>query len=231
MKIKFIASSLEVENFVDCPVPSKTCIPKWYKNNKLEYKTNPLFGNDGKLLNTNIKMCMPFLDAMTGGYIQKTWCDIYIQKRDSEISCYHSSTPKIIGSRQKINTEIYDKEYYPIEFFWYIPWITKTPKNYSVIITHPLGRHDLPFTTISGIIDSDKYNDAPFGNLPFYIKNDFEGLIPSGTPMYQIIPIKRERWSSDIVPYSIKLEKRYKDQMKKFWGYYKNNFWQKKEYL
>jgi hypothetical protein len=59
-------------------------------------------------------------------------------------------------------------------------------------MTHPLNRFDLPFTTTSGIVDSDKFF-AP-GNVPFFIKEGFSGIIPEGTPFLQLIPIKRATW-------------------------------------
>jgi hypothetical protein len=175
-------------------------------------------------------MCMPFLDSLTTGYIQETWCDIYIQKENQEIKFYFSDSPKIIGVRKKMAISIFENEFYPIEFEWSIEWINKTPKNYSVLISHPLNRLDLPFYTLSGIIDSDVYHHAPSGNLPFYIKNGFEGLIPKGTPMYQIIPIKRDSWKKETKKYSIENKKRFKKQNEVFWEFYKKTLWNKKEY-
>jgi hypothetical protein len=70
----------------------------------------------------------------------------------------------------------------------------KLPDGYSAIFTHPLNRFDLPFITLSGVVD------GPFvvhnGNIPFHIKDGFEGVIPKGTPIMQIIPFKRENWES-----------------------------------
>jgi hypothetical protein len=57
-----------------------------------------------------------------------------------------------------------------------------------------LNRFDLPFTTTSGIMDSDSYSTS--GNLPFFIKKGFTGVIPAGTPIAQLIPIKRTSWTS-----------------------------------
>jgi hypothetical protein len=50
----------------------------------------------------------------------------------------------------------------------------------------------LPFTISAAIVDSDQFN-AP-GNIPFFLKEGFEGIIPEGTPFAQIIPIKRASW-------------------------------------
>lgn len=232
MDMEFLASSKETENFVGHPKKSSMYLPRWYTDQKAEYKKCPKFDNDGQLVNTSIKMCMPFLDSLTHGYIQETWCDIYIQKdkNNGSLKYHYSTSPKIMGIRTIPSTEQFLEEYYPFEFYWHIEWINKTPKGYSVLITHPLNRLDLPFTTMSAIIDSDVYHHAPSGNLPFLIKNGFEGLIPAGTPMYQVVPIKRENWSSKTVNFSLESEKRFKKQKSKFYEFYKKQFWQKKRF-
>jgi len=232
MNIEFIASSTETQNFVPSPKNASMYIPDWYKNQKNEYRKNPKFTQDGKLENTSIKMCMPFLDSFTNGYIQETWCDIYVEKNknDGSINFYHSTSPKIMGVRNVASTEQYNEEYYPYEFHWHIEWINKTPKGYSALITHPMNRLDLPFTTMYAIIDSDSYHHAPSGNLQFLIKNNFEGIIPAGTPMYQVIPIKREDWNKKEIEHNLESEKRLRKQQSKFFEFYKNNFWQRKRF-
>jgi hypothetical protein len=226
MQIEFIASSDEVNNFVENPKPSKMSIPDWYKNKKSYYKKKPIFNSNGSLENSDLKMCMPFLDSISHGYIQKTWCDIYIEHNDNQINYYYARQPEIISIREKTNLN--QIGFYPYEFTWKIPWITKMPKGWSILIHHPSNRIDLPFYTLSGIIDSDEYHHAGFGNLPFYIKQGFSGLIPSGTPMFQITPIKRENWTTKITNYSFDYEKRLMEQNSKFWEFYKKYKWQKK---
>jgi hypothetical protein len=47
------------------------------------------------------------------------------------------------------------------------------------------------FTILPGIVDTDEYY-APV-NFPFVIDDpEFQGLIPKGTPIAQIIPFKRD---------------------------------------
>jgi hypothetical protein len=53
------------------------------------------------------------------------------------------------------------------------------------------------FTVLEGFVDTDAYS-APV-NFPFVLNDiDFEGLIPAGTPMVQVIPIKRDSWQKEI---------------------------------
>jgi hypothetical protein len=91
-----------------------------------------------------------------------------------------------------------------------------------------MNRFDLPFISVNGVVDTDKYNlNVQF---PFFIKDNFTGIIEKGTPIVQIIPIKRESWAREVKPYdqnaNIKLEK-FLSTIKRS---YKNNFWVKKDY-
>jgi hypothetical protein len=99
-----------------------------------------------------------------------------------------------------------------------------------MLITHPLNRHDLPFTTLSAVVDGGLVLD-PNGNIPFYIKKDFEGVIPKGTPIIQIIPFFQENWSSKkIKNLTKKGDQHGKMSASILFGWYKKTFWTKKHY-
>lgn len=229
MIIEFIPSSKDVERFVNYPEVASKSIPDWYKEIKNDVYKELKFKNQ-QVVNKNLKMCMPFLDAFTTGYIQKTWCDIQIENNNGIVTYTYPVDPHIIDHRDSINISI-DNMFYKTEFVWKTPWVPKLPKGYSCLFTHPLNQIDLPFITLSGVIDSDLFFHTPFGNIPFYIKNNFSGTIPCGTPMYQIIPFKRENWEKKILNFN---EEKTKKNMffmnKKFISNYKNNFWQKKNF-
>jgi hypothetical protein len=108
-------------------------------------------------------------------------------------------------------------------------WSIKTPKGYSALFVHPLNRGDLPFYTLSGFVDTDDYNTPV--NFPFLIRADFEGIIPKGTPIAQVIPIKRESWTHEVNNYDPKftIEKEAKLNST-IYRAYKNLFWKRKDY-
>ena len=83
---------------------------------------------------------------------------------------------------------------------------------------------------MSGIIDFDKSIHAQIGNIPFYIKRGFTGNIPAGTPMFQIIPIKREDWQSENQEYSNLFWEKRIGERKGFADFYKKQVWQKKSF-
>ena len=106
----------------------------------------------------------------------------------------------------------------------------KVPKGYSVLVTHPLNRFDLPFTTLSGIADADTPMGG--GNIPFFMKNDFEGIIPKGTPIAQIIPFKRDDWKREDSNPDFAEESRVLNWKARavLHGYYKKTAWHKKSF-
>ncbi len=122
--------------------------------------------------------------------------------------------------------------FYPLEFIWKIHWMPKLPKGWSALMTSPSNRLDLPFRAFTGIVDSDLFYGMGFnegGNFPFYINKDFEGIIPIGTPMYQIIPFKRENWKSTVLKYNQEDSlKKYRNVRRHFANGYRKEHWQKK---
>jgi hypothetical protein len=235
-KIKFVPVSMgnDISNpptdiFLEHPTPIKKYIPDWYK------KSETFIGGKADINNYSsnaaLKACMPFLESMTTGYTITLWTDILVEKIDGNQQMRWLRFPDPIGIRPN---GIADKLPVPaghsgVHYVWNIPWAIRTPKDYSVIITHPLNRFDLPFTTLSGIVDSDKFSSG--GLYPFFLKDDFEGIIHAGTPLMQILPMKRDNWSSE-------MDKNLMDEcVKDGWtarsrisGFYKKNRWQKKNY-
>lgn len=225
-EIIFLPKSKEAEFIVDRPEPAKNFFPDIFKNipNFVEGR-----GYGDKKSNISGKKCMPFLDSFTTGYIQKTWCDISVTNNKNEIIVQSSSEPRILDSRKE-NQLYIPEEYLPFEYTWQMQWIPKVPKGYSILYTHPFNRYDLPFYSLTGIVDSDTFYYEQAANHPVFIKKDFSGIIPYGTPMVLMIPIKRDSWISYFEKYK---EENYffaKKPLKMFNDYYKKFHWVKKEY-
>ena len=89
----------------------------------------------------------------------------------------------------------------------------------------------MPFTIFSGVVDTDTYQ-VPVA-FPFVLKEpNFEGMIPAGTPIAQVIPFKRESWKMEISGKElVDLAQQQSTRiMTKFFDAYKNLFRQTKEY-
>jgi hypothetical protein len=210
------------------PVTAKSEIPQWYKDGEVEY-----FDEVTKSPNPGIKKCIPILDSLTTGYLLKTSVNIYIKKRNNGTTAIdydldmNTSTPVGVRADAMGATIPRPAGHKREQLTWTSHWSWKTPRGYSLLITHPLNRWDLPFTTMAGIVDSDKYHGS--GNIPFFLKEEFEGLIPKGTPYAQVIPIKRAEWTTVFDPALTGAALNTGIDGSK--GGYKKNFWKKKTYL
>lgn len=232
--IIFFPKDEAAEFLVPPPKPARNYTPEWYKkipafvDNKQEIE--PFVDGKRAKFNTTAKMCVPFSDTFNFGYIQETWCDIFVNRNeDGTADVYFSSLPDLIEARDTLNVGE-SPDFYKNEFAWKIQWVPQLPKGYSVLYTHPLNHHDLPFYSLSGIVDADKFIYERDGNHPVLIRSSFEGFIPKGTPMFQIIPFKRDDWQSHIQesdPYHMI---RSEVTRQKFWGGYKKFFWSKKTF-
>lgn len=200
------------------PKPAKTFIPDWFKS------ISPIV--EGEM---SIKRCMPILDTLTSGYIIVTDVDFMFDEQSGRF-LENADYMEPMGQHMDFQTEemVIDKNLNPHPFKWNNQWHLKAPKGYSLLITHPLNRTDLPFHSLTGIVDADVH--PVIINFPFFMKKGFSGLIPSGTPIVQIIPIKREPWKISINDQDTYF---YKD----FWRWesqpsamYKRKFWKRKEY-
>jgi hypothetical protein len=233
-KVTFIPKTKEIKLNVPPPKPAKLYVPDWYKQVP-KFEDNKFGVNvlsDGTVLaNATIKSCLPFMDGMTAGYIQETWCDIFIENTDGQVRYVYSDKPQIISNREKVSVAgLIDDSFYPIEFVFHQPWIPKLPKGYSMLYTHPINRLDLPFQSLSGIIDNDKYFIETLGNHPFFVKKGFSGIIPAGTPIIQMIPVKREDWTSDISDEDSESSGVRSGINRHFYDGYKKMFWSKKSF-
>ena len=186
--IKFIPN-FSIDKSFKQPVPIKNLIPEWYTKAERFY-----YSKHGEEF-PGLKTCVPFLDGMISGYALVTQEDIYVSKdEDGNLKVEWASGSNFIGERKGMPGHTIPRPagHEQNHLVWSGNWGWKTPKGYSTLITHPLNRFDLPFTTLSAIVDTDEYN--AWGNIPWFIKTGFEGVIPAGTPYAQLIPIKRDKW-------------------------------------
>jgi hypothetical protein len=210
------------------PQPASNFIPDWYKKMESYMGGQKKPDGEGKTTAT-IKRCMPVFDAMTAGYIITLPGDVYVSIKDGE-QYFEWSSFELVNFHpvsQAPDHPMKNQHAYPK---WMSNWSIRTPKGYSTLFVQPMHRESV-FTILPGIVDTDEYY-APV-NFPFVINDpEFEGLIPKGTPIGQLIPFKRDNWTMQIGG-----EKEFKKQDEnrqmltyKFFDRYKNMFRQNKEY-
>ncbi len=227
-KIIKIASK---EKYLELPKPSKFFIPDWYKKSERFVGGVQLLKPSGSFGQKTIKTCAPFLDSLTAGYCIELWQDLQVIQETNGPMLYWAHTPEVASLRSiELHQEMPTPEgYFDAAFAWASPFYIKTPPGYSILVTHPLNRLDLPFITLSGIVDSDK--GMSDGNIPFFINKTFQGIIPKGTPIAQIIPFKRDDWKSEEDSELIEIANKNKhDSLSSSIGWYKNKVWQRKRF-
>lgn len=220
------------EDFYPKLEPIKKVVPDWYK--KAERFIGGKFNPDE--LNFNVKSCMPFLDTYLTGYYVPCPVDLWVTYENDVVDIkfrknLHGprSTPINVRGPESTPGMQAPPGFYDRHFTWLTKFTIKSPKGYSLLITQPLNRTDLPTYTLSGIVDAE--NAMYGGNIPFFVKKGFTGLIPEGTPIMQIIPIKRESWklveNNDVSKEGLYIENKSTASMG---GFYKKNLWKKKDY-
>jgi hypothetical protein len=247
---KVIEFSAHEDYFVmkeDYPTPIKLNIPEWYKklNNTVLEKT--------------VKGCMPFLDALTSGYLLKLPQDFYLKhnvdskninnekiKDSFQTFGLNGLGPLLSSKYLNLNAAIDTHAIEQLEgspfveknknlpFYKIInPWKIKTPKGYSCLFVPPLNNSDDRFSIISGIVDTDTFPNEI--NFPIVINGDkypiLETLIKKGTPYVQIIPFKRDSWEMTFKPRKQKdiVISRLKYCLNAI-GLYKDKYWKKKSW-
>jgi hypothetical protein len=231
------------------PKPADKIIPDWYKNleSYLSGEKKPI--GDGSTTAT-AKRCMPIFDAITGGYILTTYVDLWVKQvpqipegtevdKDTDMSQFPTQPFYEWPTLNPI-------QFHPIEQApnhpgrgthkfsypkWINPWAIATPPGYSTLFVQPFHRESV-FTILPGVVDTDKYKSAV--NFPFVLNeaDKFEGLIPAGTPMAQVIPFKRDAWQMEMGTMEdfneqVKITNKLRT---KFFDSYKTQYRQLKEY-
>jgi hypothetical protein len=194
--IKFKAEDDYYWNVALRPTPASLFLPQWYKDAPV-HVDNQKFNLD-PAPNITFKRCFPFLDALTAGYISPLWADcqiVYNENEGTNIKWVVKRSVFDVWNPKQISTfEIPDG--FDGQVFKYMHgWIPKTPAGYSTLITHPFAYQNLPFRAVTGIVDTDTLDTGAY--VPIIFKKGWEGVLEKGTPMFQLIPFKRDDWVSE----------------------------------
>lgn len=187
----------ELEPILPRPIPAVQGLPDWFK--ALPSKA---FSDINQEETLTIKKCPPFIDAMAFGFMIPLVADLRVENgeffwdRDvpaGGISNFSHSPIAFHDGAQVAGSPFFDDDRFIIKFNNF--WTIETPPGYSLLFTHPLNRIDLPFTTITGMVDTDTYVDNLINFPARWHDTEFNGVLPKGTPVAQCIPIRREAWT------------------------------------
>jgi hypothetical protein len=178
------------------PIPAEKHIPKWYKNIVSYYDKKNGFQ---KRETETVKRCMPVFDAFTAGYLLILHTDLTISydednnvnfnwAQDTQDAITFHPGFQLVGYKGLDMSQGAPK--------LRNPWSIKTPKGYSCFFMPPVHHEKIGIRILEGYVDTDTYI-APV-QFPFLVDEGFEGDIPAGTPIAQVIPFKRDSFKMEI---------------------------------
>lgn len=210
------------------PKPAVKEIPNWYKNTPEYISGEKKVYSNGNTPHT-IKKCIPVFDAITSGYILYTQVDVQVSQQEGQ-PYFNWAAQDAISFHPIDQASLHPANNGAPYPKWNNPYAIKTPLGYSTLFVQPFHRESV-FTILPGVVDTDTYISPV--NFPFVLNDvKWEGLIPAGTPLAQVIPFKREQWN-----HVIGSDKELKEQnlitaklKTLFFNSYKRQFWSRKEY-
>ncbi|NRP72287.1 hypothetical protein ILFOPFJJ_03184 [Ensifer psoraleae] len=177
----------EDNGVIAAPLPAKSVLPDWFRKLPAVDQTHLSTTNNG----LTVKRCMPFLDAMTTGWILPLAATVRLEIKDGgrsveagwefdRVMVSNHGAHQVAGNPREPSP--------PCKFHNY--WSIRTPPGWSCLFLPPLNRAGQPFECVAGVVDTDTY--ASHIHFPFFATAP-DGLyaIEKGTPLVQVIPFRR----------------------------------------
>ena len=225
LEVEFMCEP-ELMNAIPEPIPANKVMPDWYKNLDMYPDDNPGMAT--------VRACMPFLDALSSGWVIPIPADIQVFSANqkggwTEFSSNASFSVVEHHSEEQVGDAPIPGA--PSKFINH--WSIKTPPGYSTLFLQPMNRMESRFQVFSGIVDTDNYTNNI--NFPFiWTKSGYDGMIERGTPMVQMIPFKRENTISDAICRTMTDDEQLKqkqtnNRIDSSNGYYRESNWESKK--
>ena len=169
------------------PAPAKEMMPDWFKRLPAIDKSHLTPTSSG----LTVKRCMPFIDALTTGWILPLAAAVRLEIVDGgrtvnsgwdfdRVMVSNHASHQVAGHPSQPRP--------PCKFHNY--WTIRTPPGWSCLFVPPLNRPNPIFEVVSGIVDTDSYTSLI--HFPFFaVGPDGVHTLEKGTPLVQVIPFKR----------------------------------------
>jgi len=177
----------EDQGILPPPVPAKEAMPAWFKRLPAIDDAHLSATSSG----LTVKRCMPFIDALTTGWILPLGAAVRLEIVDSgrtvnagwdfdRVMVSNHASHQVAGHPSQPRP--------PCKFHNY--WTIRTPPGWSCLFVPPLNRPNPVFEAVAGIVDTDSY--ASLIHFPFFATGkDGIHALEKGTPIVQVIPFKR----------------------------------------
>ena len=209
------------------PYPAKKHVPDWFKDLPNDNYENEI---------GTIKNCIPFIDAMTTGYIipvPETIIIKPIDKHNIGIGGPGKDFVKSHSARQTENSPFGNA--YTMKIL--NPFMIKTEKGVSCLFTAPINKPaPMPINVISSVVDTDMYDSIVHFPISVFFSDvdDDPFILEKGTPLVQVVPFRRESFEMEITnvkSHHLKKHKKATDQKSQDTKYYQKKIAQKKTYI
>lgn len=188
-----------LEPILPKPILARSGLPDWLKTMPAETPSDTL---GGAMIRT-VKQCPPFLDAMGAGLLMPLACDLIMDDGEFSWDWNPPPMPDQLTSRAPVGVHVPEQlagspledGHFAIKFMNF--WTLSVPPGWSLLFTHPMNRDDLPFRTLSGIVDCDRFSDGLVHFPALWRDPDFSGTLPAGTPVAQVFPFERHALELD----------------------------------
>ena len=150
-KIIFCATDESMVDIWPHPQPASRFIPQ-------EYKKLKSFDKDNMHVST-LKLCMPFLDSLTMGYIIPFDQDYLVDPTEDDFSVTPANRePGDFGFHPRTQLpEEWEKTSGKNAGKFHNKWLIKTKPGYSCLFVKPMNRLEPRFDIIAGVVDTDSY--------------------------------------------------------------------------
>lgn len=245
-KIYFEEKYPTMRGIIDPPTPISKANLKWWNSITKQYNEELLGKGEEPSPYVekhrgggSAKACPAISDALVHGYVLYSGIDLYFDTTSDEVKAQRPLDVPMTDEGQYLlyrndpwqtNDILYTPEGFHPQTFKLDPMYgIRTESGYSVLITSIFYRDDLPWRFMDAIVDTDRF--VAYDHISFWIKKDFKGVVKQGTPMFQVIPFKREDFQMEIIPMD---EFNHSHQANgvssKFTQGYKKHFWQRKSF-
>jgi hypothetical protein len=174
------------------PVLARQCLPDWLKAMPMTAHSDM---HDASV--RTVKQCPPFLDAMRLGVMMPLPCDL--DYADGAFAWHWDLPPGTLAGQPRAPISFHAAGQVSgapfgadnlIKFIGF--WTIELPPGWSLLATHPLNRDDLPFRTLTGLVDADRFHEIGLLFPARWLDPVAPCRLPRGTPVAQLIAVPRE---------------------------------------
>ncbi|MGH9212592.1 MAG: DUF6065 family protein [Acidimicrobiales bacterium] len=169
------------------PVPARLALPDWFRRLPGTDLSQVSATNDG----ITVKRCMPFLDALSLGWILPLAATVRLEIMDDgkSVTGGWDFDREMVSNHAAFQVAGNPSEPRPPMKF-HNDWTIRTPPGWSCLFLPPINRPDDVVQLFGGVVDTDRYRSAV--NLPF-VATAPDGVytLKRGTPLVQLVPFRR----------------------------------------